>query len=525
MSDSVLLTDDQPVDPDDELLVAYLDDELDDGERKAVEKRLVAETEFQRRLQALQTGWEWLDELPDESTNEKLVESTIELLVADIVPKRMSRPSWLRKNWRMLAFCSVLVLSFLAGAIGANVQREIALTRDLEELAIAEDHEAYKMGENFSFFYQLAYNPRWQDMVKTMERVGQREMMPPSVVASIPLEDRDQALLSLPTETREKLTGRWEAYSGYGEETKKKLRQTALRVRAAEDSDKLLNTMKAASVWMEGLGEQLRDQMQSDDEAIRAQAINDAIDVTLSSLARDSGRLISDETSDQIFAWLRLLLQLRLEADDELAATLDRWTRAFVGQGGSDESARYVFLRMLLGGQFSRSRGPGGMRGGPGFGAMGVGSQGFGPPGTPGPPRPGNVPDDQRGRDGERPDPNRRPSLPRIPAITDQEYEDLVKHLLSDEARADLEALTNLSKELSGDDVGPVNATLRTWAFESLRRNSPFIGSNETTPLERYQEYKENEEFETFDLLPPEEILNEIYLLRPQRRSRGGRPR
>ena len=81
MSDSVLLRDDQPVDPDDELLVAYLDDELDVEERKGVEKRLVAETEFQRRLQALQTGWEWLDELPVESNNEKLVESTIESLL------------------------------------------------------------------------------------------------------------------------------------------------------------------------------------------------------------------------------------------------------------------------------------------------------------------------------------------------------------------------------------------------------------------------------------------------------------
>ena len=112
--------------------------------------------------------------------------------------------------------------------------------------------------------------------------------------------------------------------------------------------------------------------------------------------------------------------------------------------------------------------------------------------------------------------------MPRIPLVTDQEYEDLVKHLLGDDARADLEALTNLSKELSGDDVTPVNATLRTWAFESLRRNSPFNGSADTTPLERYKINKERDNSDAFDLLPPEEILNEIYL-RPERR-RGGRP-
>ena len=71
MSHSVLLTDDDRVDPDDELLVAYLDGELSDAQRDSVEQRLVKEVGFRARLQALQSGWDWLEDLPDE-TREQL---------------------------------------------------------------------------------------------------------------------------------------------------------------------------------------------------------------------------------------------------------------------------------------------------------------------------------------------------------------------------------------------------------------------------------------------------------------------
>ncbi|PAY18812.1 hypothetical protein CKO51_14690 [Rhodopirellula sp. SM50] len=515
MSESVLLTDDEPVDPDDELLVAYLDDELDDAERKAVEKRLVAETEFQRRLQTLQSGWEWLDELPSESTNEKLVESTIELLVADIIPEQKSEAGWVSQHWRHLVFVALLVAGFAAGAIGVSIANRIALRNDLAELAIAEDHEAYKLGDNFSFFYQLAYNPRWQNMIETMEQVGQREMAPASVVASIPLQDRDAALQSLPTETREKLVVRWEAYRGYSEETKQELRRIAKEVRDAKDSEKLLRTMKAASVWIESVGEELRDDLQSTDDAVRQNAIDLAIDITMNDLARDSGKLISEETSDRIYLWLQWLLKERVEQIPGLAAGIERGKAMLKEQGRDDQWAEYFMLRAMVDDRDWRGRGPGfsgfggGLRMGPGGG--GPRGPGNGPPGN-GPPAPAD--EDDSDRDDQR-DPGRRPSPPRIPPVTDREYQDL-KALLDDQAREDLSALTSLSTELAGEVVA-VNDTLRTWTLEALRRNSPAFQADESTPLDRY---RSREEPDVLDLLPPEEIMKAIYY-RPDRR--GGR--
>ncbi|QDV43129.1 hypothetical protein Enr13x_29830 [Stieleria neptunia] len=515
MSESVLLTDDEPVDPDDELLVAYLDDELDDAERKAVEKRLVAETEFQRRLQTLQTGWEWLDELPSESNNEKLVESTIELLVADIIPEKQSEAGWVSQHWRHLVFVALLVAGFAAGAIGVSIANRIALSNDLAELAIAEDHEAYKLGDNFSFFYQLAYNPRWQNMIETMEQVGQREMAPASVVASIPLQDRDAALQSLPTETREKLVVRWEAYRGYSEETKQELRRIANEVRNAKDSEKLLQTMKAASVWIESVGEELRDDLQSTDEAVRQNAIDLAIDITMNDLARDSGKLISEETSDRIYLWLQLLLKERLEQIPDLAAGIERGKAMLQEQGRDDQWAEYFMLRAMVDDRDWRGRGSGSSAFGGGL-RMGLGGGGPRGPGGGGPGngRPAPAAADASGG-GDQRDPGRRPPPPRIPPVTDREYQDL-KALLDDQAREDLSALTSLSTELAGDVVA-VNDTLRTWTLESLRRNSPAFQADESTPLDRY---RAREEPDVLDLLPPEEIMKAIYYRPDRRRGR-----
>ncbi|QEF99554.1 hypothetical protein Mal15_36190 [Stieleria maiorica] len=509
MSESVLLTDDQPVDPDDELLVAYLDDELDDEQRKAVEKRLVAETAFQRRLQTLQTGWEWLDDLPTEPNNEKLVESTIELLVADIIPGKKEQPGWLGKSWKRVSLVALVVVAFAAGAIGVSIANRIALQNDLAELAIAEDHEAYKLGDNFSLFYQLAYNPRWQDMIETMEQVGRREMAPPSVVAEIPLQDREAALQSLPSETREKLVVRWEAYRGFSDEAKTEMRRIADEVHKAKDSEKLLRTMKAASVWIESVGEELRDDLFSPDEAVRQNAIDLAIDITMNDLARDSGKLISEETSDRIYLWLQLLMNERLERVPGLAAALERAKTMLKEQDRDEQWAEYFMLRSLVDDPDWRSRGRG-----PGFSGFGGGLRGG--PGGGGPRGPSNgrpvaAPTDDSESASSR-DPGRRPP-PRIPPITDQEYQDL-KTLLDDQARNDLSALTSLSTELAGEMVA-VNDTLRTWAIESLRRNSPAFQADESTPLDRY---RERDDPDVLDLLPPDQIMEAIYY-RPGRRQ------
>ena len=79
------ISDNAPLDPDDELLVAYLDGELQRQEQSDLEDRLLTNEKLRSRLQQLQTGWDLLEDLPGSSPSMKLVESTLELVVADIL--------------------------------------------------------------------------------------------------------------------------------------------------------------------------------------------------------------------------------------------------------------------------------------------------------------------------------------------------------------------------------------------------------------------------------------------------------
>jgi len=56
MTTAETLTDNTPVDPDDELLVAYLDGELSRQDQAALEDRLMTDDSLRSRLQQLQTG-------------------------------------------------------------------------------------------------------------------------------------------------------------------------------------------------------------------------------------------------------------------------------------------------------------------------------------------------------------------------------------------------------------------------------------------------------------------------------------
>jgi phosphoribosyl-ATP pyrophosphohydrolase len=299
--------------------------------------------------------------------------------------------------------------------------------------------------------------------------------------------------------------------------TKRQIRDTAALVERQDDSDRLLRTMKAASVWIEGLPEDLRDELASDDARVRQAAINDAIELTMAELERDSGKMISQETSDQIYLWLELMLKRRLEQSPQSAAMFEKLEERDPRRYAIFE---HFLLRYLV--DEPRSRGRGG-----GFGPR------FAPPGFPrfgGPPpssdagQDGGPEAESRGDDGdaEGRDDRRSGGFPRIPPITDEELEEL-KNLLGPQALADLDAVTELFRRFLGEVA--VHETLRTWATEAVRRNAPLVDAEEIDYLQRYLE---RDDRDVLDLSPPEAIRREVFerprwYERPQRERRPRR--
>jgi hypothetical protein len=464
MNGTNILTDDAPVHPDDELLVAYLDDELPDRQRAEVEKRIISDEPFCARLRALQSGWEMLDELPDETPSEKLVESTIELVVSDIRPAvDPGKLPWWKRHRTSLFAIVVLVASFAIGATAMWFQRRIQIRNELRQLSVAKDLDAYLLEPDFDFFRRLRSNPRWLNLLDAMDKVGMRynDELPDMETAS--LSERAELVQSLPTDDRQSLESKWDRYQELNPQSRQRIQQTADEVDQQSDRELLLGTMRAFAVWeeqLDNLDVELKDRIRSDDPEQRRAALEQAIAMTMESLAMRSGALISDETSDRIFFWLEDMLDQRL-SDHGGREAIGRWREEMSQRGRrgpfpfqvSDDLVTGLALRRLVDGSD------------------------FVPP-----------------------------PLKSIHPLRDHELEEVLL-ILDDKALQDLEALTNMPTRLMRETA--VSYTLRSWAREAIRRN---LGDDDTTIVERYEEQRDRD---VLDLRPPEEIQQR---LQPRRR-------
>lgn len=133
----------------DELLVAYLDGELDVDARRGVEERLPRDDSFRRRLNEFDRAWDLLDELPKTVADDQFVRSTVEMvaLAAQEEAGEVERKSvWPRR----ICYASVGAMIALAAVLGYRVvnqhveKENHALARDLP---IIENLDVYRSVE------------------------------------------------------------------------------------------------------------------------------------------------------------------------------------------------------------------------------------------------------------------------------------------------------------------------------------------------------------------------------------------
>lgn len=457
------LSDDTPLDPDDELLVAYLDGELDRKGQALLENRLLEDQNLRSRLQQLQTGWDLLDDLPKPEPSLKLVESTLELVVADIVKtKPPSASIWSRFRLPMSVGGLCLAGVLTAYAV-ASTSKARAYQRQLQDLAIVENLNAYNHGSDLTLMRQLAADPSWIQMVAASREIGDIQDEKITNVSATPVATREQLIEELPLEKREELNSHWERFMRFDEENRQRIRRTAAAVAQQADAQFLLQSMQAYARWRENLPTELRDKIESDDPKERRAAIKEAIEREQKSISRRSSLKLSDDAIDWIYFALRQIVQQRVnEGDEATVRQLERF-KSFP-PGGIDP---------ILGVIFSITRSE----------SVGRGMRGFRSGGG----RPG-------GPAGER--------LVGAPAPLRLDELDLIRLSLPDRERDILDSVAG---------GHPLNEamTLGHWAEEAARRNSPWAGRDKLTLLERYQQLPDLER-ERIDLLPPKAILNEL---------------
>lgn len=512
MSESVILQDDQPVDPDDELLVSFMDGELSQTDRKRVEKRLVDEKNFRERLQSLQTGWEWLDELPEESSSEQLVASTIELVVTDIAPSPSQTKRNLSDSRKPFLVALLCGLGLVGGVSGVVAMRNAELRKEIEDVAIVEHLDAYELGGNdIEFLRELARNPRWSQMLNAQRDVGR--LQPPALLGQTDDPDQNLDLIkSLPQNQRRQLESQLKKFRSYAPSRQRSIREIAKSVSQQSDQSTLLATMDAYAQWYDTLTDDQKDGIRSNDSDKRQAAVEDAIESTLDGLLKRSGTMISSENLDQLYFGLTLVWVARTNEDPKLLRSLSEASKsvAIARQVNVDYAAKMLKLVAMsqlvddrpLPERFrngisslirspSRSGGPGPSRG----------------PDTGGPNRDGRM----SGRDGGRRGVSGFPGVRDSPLaklflglspITDTELESLTE-FLDDETLDDLDSLTNLKHEI--DRQFAFESIMRIWCFEAIRRQVTAIEQDNRSMLEKYLS-KEEGDRDRLDLLPPDEL-------------------
>ncbi|MEM8670172.1 MAG: hypothetical protein AAGG48_21785 [Planctomycetota bacterium] len=456
MTTAEKLSDNTPVDPDDELLVAYLDGELSRQDQAELEDRLMADDGLRQRLQQLQNGWELLDALPDPEPSLKLVESTLEMVVADILKDQPSQNRLHRFRFPgFVALACVLGVGCVL-AVSAIVRHQ-NYRAQLTDLAIVENIDAYLYGSDLNLMRQLTANPDWLAMVTAATEMGDINLTVIADVSQTAVEERDELIRSLPPESIDQLNSRWERFKRMEESDRDEIRQTAAAVEAQPDAESLLRSMQSYAVWRESLPAKLRDGIEQTEGSEQRNAIEAAIEHTQLSISRRSSLKLTDEAVDAIYIALQQILDQRLELlEPELRKTLDRFQK--------DPTSEFFMLgRMLF------PRGPGG--GGPGRGPSG--------------PR------------GQRPN---FPGMERTEPLTEDELQ-LVRWVLPDRAVDLLDLAANGDPFLE-------SVTLRTWAEESLKRKFP-RRRDEISKLERYLEIPD-EYRDQLDMLPPDRFLKEL---------------
>ena len=144
--------------PEIELLVAYLDGELDVQSVRQVEDRLSIEPDLREKMTALEQTWNMLNELETVPVDKELVRSTMEVVTLTI-EKELSagEKHFGRKKW--LDRCILAATLLMFSVIGYQLMMLVGIQRNkqfVEDIPIIRKMNMFKEIDSFGFLETLS---------------------------------------------------------------------------------------------------------------------------------------------------------------------------------------------------------------------------------------------------------------------------------------------------------------------------------------------------------------------------------
>jgi len=320
----------------DELLVAYLDGELEEGARVEIEERLAASEECRQRLKELDATWELLDELPLTEVDDEFSKSTIEMVAVaarDEVAEFESSTGRRRLMWWLCGIAAIL----LCGGFGYSVvAARLAKPNDrlVEELPVIENVDYYTQVSDVDFLRELA----------------KLELAPPATELPVGFvgqseEQRRERLESLDEVEKEAINVKRERFNGLKETEQRRIRELHESITVADDADSLRQTMVQYSDWLTTLSPVQRAELAAAGTDERIKKIKEFLSQGESSRLREIVHTrLEPSDARALFTWFTTYFD---KNETELLKLVKPETRVAHGQTDDDMRKRMLILRDL----------------------------------------------------------------------------------------------------------------------------------------------------------------------------------
>jgi hypothetical protein len=284
----------------DEQLVAYLDGEIDDAERRRIEEWLARDENIRRRLKEMEQTWSLLDDLDPVPADRQFVQSTLEMVaVAAGKDAEQFLTDAPRRRWQnRLAVLAGVVTALLAGygattLLWPNPNREL-----VNDLSVLENLDRYRPIGDIEFLRQLQKQKLFtkQEDDTPIEPDAHAGESPAQRLAR--LEKMDQA-------ERQKIARLEERFLSLDSDQQQQLRQLGAAMQTDPDASELWQVMGRYDDWLMTLPLFTRAELTDMPTADRIQAVEKHL---RNELARGERRALTRHDAEVLLTWMRGLV-------------------------------------------------------------------------------------------------------------------------------------------------------------------------------------------------------------------------
>jgi hypothetical protein len=345
---------------DDELLVAYLDGELEASEVRRVEAGLASSAVLRARLEGLRKAWDMLVELPTPQLSPNFAQSTIEMVAVTAESTSLSLQQRVRQVRRWLLRGAALVASFFIGYLAISSLQWSQERQALSNLPLLADWEALKRiieaeplpnrgaavsgvrgnGSSGSDARGGGVGPyEWLQMLLEVEGLAQVVIRTDTHgvgdgVVPDALGDRRTWIAELDRTARDRLSANYEAFTGDTRpEEQRAALELAQRIYRSPDRERLLEAARNYAVFLSEISSREREglvDLPADErlEELQRRVNRKLVEVycqTLPDADRETVRQWIDDMEQKYSGLLRSL-------GDRSGVALDLSRRLFSGQ-------------------------------------------------------------------------------------------------------------------------------------------------------------------------------------------------